>query len=144
MPRCRLYNIGPKIGPPSGPRRGSRIQKGGGGGGGSYIQKGGGVRTGISGADPNCCRALGKSTSKQKLQTAVGGGGGSDHPKEKPVGLSAPGPPPFFLLVDLIWTPPLQKNWFRSWSSIFMCHIVFGLRCNGQHICRRPNTCSVM
>ena len=24
---------------------------------------GGGVRTGISGADPNCCRALGKSTS---------------------------------------------------------------------------------
>ena len=52
------------------------------GGGGSYIQKGGGggVRTGISGADPNCCRVLGKSTSKTKLQTAVGGGG-SDHPK---------------------------------------------------------------
>ena len=48
-----------------------------GGGGGSYIQKGGGgFRTGISGADPNCCRVLGKSTSKKKLQTAVGGGGG--------------------------------------------------------------------
>ena len=31
-------------------------------------------RTGISGADPNCCRVLGKSTSKKKLQTAVGGG----------------------------------------------------------------------
>ena len=46
-------------------------------GGVSYIQKGGGgVRTGISGADPNCCRALGKSTSKKKLQTALGGGGG--------------------------------------------------------------------
>ena len=42
----------------------------------SYIQKGGGggVRTGISGADPSCCRVLGKSTSKKKLQTAVGGG----------------------------------------------------------------------
>ena len=48
------------------------------GGGGSYIQKGG-FRTGISGADPNCCRVLGKSTSKKKLQTAVGGGG-ADHP----------------------------------------------------------------
>ena len=48
-------------------------------GGGSYIQKGGGgVRTGISGEDPNCCRALGKSTSKKKLQTALGGG--SDDP----------------------------------------------------------------
>ena len=57
---------------------------GGGGGGagadpgfrrgvGSYIQRGGGVRTGISGADPSCCRVLGKSTSRQKLQTAVGG-----------------------------------------------------------------------
>ena len=44
----------------NGIRRGSRIQTGG--GGGSYIQKGG-FRTGISGADPNCCRALGKSTS---------------------------------------------------------------------------------
>ena len=43
-------------------------------GGGSYIQKGV-FRTGISGADPNCCRALDKSTGKQKLQTAVGGGG---------------------------------------------------------------------
>ena len=51
------------------------------GGGGSYIQKGGGVRTGISGADPSCCRVLGKSTSKKKLQTAVGGGD-SDHPKK--------------------------------------------------------------
>ena len=46
----------------------------------SYIQKGG-FRTGISGADPNCCRALGKSTSKKKLQTAVGGGGGPITPK---------------------------------------------------------------
>ena len=55
-------------------------------GGVSYIQKGG-FRTGISGADPNCCRALGKSTSKKKLQTAVGGV--SDHPKKTPV--SAPG-----------------------------------------------------
>ena len=64
-------------------RRGSRIQKRG--GGGSYIQKGGGGRTGISGADPNCCRVLGKSTSKKKLQTAVGGGGGSDHPPKKSV-----------------------------------------------------------
>ena len=34
-------------------------------GGVSYIQKGG-FRTGISGADPNCCRVLGKSTSKKK------------------------------------------------------------------------------
>ena len=59
-------------------RGGSRIQKGG----GSYIQKGG-FRTGISGADPNCCRVLGKSTSKKKLQTAVGGV--SDHPKKKPL-----------------------------------------------------------
>ena len=55
------------------------------GGGVSYIQKGG-FRKGISGVDPNCCRALGKSTSKQKLQTAVGGV--SDHPPKKPV--SAP------------------------------------------------------
>ena len=60
----------------SDPRRGSRIQKGG---GGSYIQKGG-FPTGISGADPNCCRVLGKSTSKKKLQTAVGGV--SDDPKK--------------------------------------------------------------
>ena len=63
----------------------ARIQDSEGGGGGSYIQKGGGVLTGISGADPNCCRALGKSTSKKKLQTAVGGGGGSDDPHKKPV-----------------------------------------------------------
>ena len=62
------------------PRRGSRIQKGG-----SYIQKGGGVRTGISGADPNCCRALGKSTSKKKIADSRRGGGGSDHPKQTPV-----------------------------------------------------------
>ena len=54
-------------------------------GGGSYIQKGG-FRTGISGADPNCCRVLGKSTSKKKMQTAVGGGGGgSDDPRNPPV-----------------------------------------------------------
>ena len=56
--------------------------------GGFVHSEGGGVRTGISGADPNCCRALGKSTSKKKLQTAVGGeggGGGSDHPKKTPV-----------------------------------------------------------
>ena len=51
------------------------------GGGGSYIQKGG-FRTGISGAAPNCCRVLGKSTSKKKLQTAVGGV--SDDPKKTP------------------------------------------------------------
>ena len=43
-------------------------------GGFVHSEGGGGVRTGISGADPNCCRALGKSTSKIKLQTAVGGG----------------------------------------------------------------------
>ena len=43
----------------------------------------GGFRTGISEADPNCCKVLGKSTSKQKLQTAVvGGGGGSEHPQK--------------------------------------------------------------
>ena len=57
-------------------RRGSRIRKGG----FRTFRRGGGVRTGISGADPNCCRALGKSTSKKKLQTAVGGV--SDHPKK--------------------------------------------------------------
>ena len=44
-------------------------------GGFVHSEGGGGVRTGISGADPNCCRVLGKSTSKKKLQTAVGGGG---------------------------------------------------------------------
>ena len=44
----------------------------------------GGGRTGISGADPNCCRVLGKSTSKKKLQTAVGGGGFRS-PKKPPV-----------------------------------------------------------
>ena len=59
-------------------RRGSRIQKGG---GGSYIQKGGGVRTGISGADPNCCRALDKSTSKI-ADSRRGGGGGPITPKK--------------------------------------------------------------
>ena len=52
------------------------------GGGGSYIQKGGGVRTGISGADPNCCRALGKSTSKTKIADSRRGGG-SDHSPRK-------------------------------------------------------------
>ena len=67
-----------------GARRGSRIQKGG---GGRTFRKGGGVRTGISGADPSCCRVLGKSTSKKKLQTAVGGV--SDHPKKKPVSAHA-------------------------------------------------------
>ena len=45
------------------------------GGGGSYIQKGGGGRTGISGADPNCCRVLGKSTSKKKIADSRRGGG---------------------------------------------------------------------
>ena len=44
-------------------------------GGFVHSEGGGGVRTGISGADPNRCRVLGKSTSKQKLQTAMGGGG---------------------------------------------------------------------
>ena len=53
--------------------------------GGGVVHSEGGVRTGISGADPNCCRVLGKSTSKKKLQTAVGGGGGYDHPPKKPV-----------------------------------------------------------
>ena len=53
----------------------------------SYIQKGG-FRTGISGVDPNCCRALGKSIRKKKLQTAIGGV--SDHQKKTPV--SAPDP----------------------------------------------------
>ena len=43
-------------------------------GGVSYIQKGG-FRTGISGADPNCCRALGKSTSKTKIAGSRRGGG---------------------------------------------------------------------
>ena len=52
-------------------------------GGVRTFRRGGGVRTGISGADPNCCRVLGKSTSKKKLQTAVGGV--SDHPKKTPV-----------------------------------------------------------
>ena len=52
------------------------------GGGFVHSEGGGGVRTGISGADPNCCRALGKSTSQQKLQTAVGGGGGPIAPKK--------------------------------------------------------------
>ena len=55
----------------------------GGGGGGGFVHSEGGFRTGISGADPNCCRVLGKSTSKKKLQTAVGGV--SDHPKKTPV-----------------------------------------------------------
>ena len=53
------------------------------GGGFVHSEGGGGVRTGISGADPNCCRVLGKSTSKKELQTAVGGV--SDHPKIPPV-----------------------------------------------------------
>ena len=65
----------PVSAPVGGSRGGSRIQKGG---GFVHSEGGGGVRTGISGADPNCCRVLGKSTSKKKLQTAVGGG--SDHP----------------------------------------------------------------
>ena len=43
------------------------------GGGGSYIQKGG-FRTGISGADPSCCRVLGKSTSKKKIADSRRGG----------------------------------------------------------------------
>ena len=60
--------------------RQGRIQDSEGGGGFVHSEGGGGVRTGISGADPNCCRVLGKSTSKQKLQTAVGGV--SDHPKK--------------------------------------------------------------
>ena len=60
----------------------ARIQDSEGGGGVSYIQKGG-FRTGISGADPNCCRVLGKSTSKNKLQTAVGGGGGGPNTQKK-------------------------------------------------------------
>ena len=59
------------------------------GGGVRTFRRGGeGVRTGISGADPNCCRALGKSTSKKKLQTAVGGGGVRS-PKKKPVSAHA-------------------------------------------------------
>ena len=34
-----------------------------------HLRGGGrGVRTGISGADPNCCRALGKSTSKKNCR----------------------------------------------------------------------------
>ena len=52
-----------------------------------HSEGGGGVRTGISGADSSCCRVLGKSTSKKKLQTAVGGGVRS--PKNKPVSAHA-------------------------------------------------------
>ena len=62
------------------------------GGGGSYIQKGG-FRTGISGADPNCCRALGKSTSTKKMQTAVGGGGGPITKPKPPVSAPVEGAP---------------------------------------------------
>ena len=47
-------------------RRGSRIQKGG--GFRTFRRGGGGVRTGISGADPNCCRVLRKSTSKKNCR----------------------------------------------------------------------------
>ena len=56
-------------------------------GGVRTFRRGGGVRTGISGADPNCCRALGKLINKQK-EIADRRGGGSDHPPKKPV--SAP------------------------------------------------------
>ena len=56
----------------------------------------GGGRTGISGADPNCCRALGKSTSKQK-NTAVGGGGFRSPPKNLYPRL----PPPPMLYVSV-------------------------------------------
>ena len=56
-------------------------------GGGGFVHSEGGFRTGISGADPNCCRVLGKSTSKKKLQTAVGGV--SDHPPPKKTPVSA-------------------------------------------------------
>ena len=66
-------------------RRGSRIQKGG--GGVRTFRRGGGVRTGISGADPNCCRALGKSTSNKKIAD-------SRSPPKKPV--SAHGRAPYF------------------------------------------------
>ena len=52
-------------------------------GGGSYIQKGG-FRTGISGGDPNCCRALGKSTSKKKIADSRRGGGGVPMTQKKP------------------------------------------------------------
>ena len=83
--RCAHEQRGVPTRTPS--RRGSRIQKGGGG----FVHSEGGFSYRISGADPNGCRALGKSTSKKKLQTAVGWV--FDHPpppkkKKKPV--SAP------------------------------------------------------
>ena len=62
----------------------ARIQDSEGGG----VHSGGGGRTGISGADPSCCRVLGKS-SKKKLQTAVRGV--SDHPPKNPVSAHALG-----------------------------------------------------
>ena len=62
-------------------RGGPRIQKGG---VRTFRRGGGGVRTGISGADPNCCRVLGKSTSKIKIADSRRGGGVRS-PKKKPV-----------------------------------------------------------
>ena len=65
----------------------ARIQDSEGGGGFVHSEGGGGVSyRNFRLADPNCCRALGKSTSKKKLQTAVGGV--SDDP---------------------------QKTWIRAW-----------------------------
>ena len=84
MPRCRLYNIGPKIGPPSGPRRGSRIQKGG-GGGGSYIQKGGGgggsYRNFRSGS--KLLQGPGQINKQTKIADSRRGGGGGPITQKK-------------------------------------------------------------
>ena len=88
-PLAHLINIGPKAGPlflahvdfscPAPPfknfasapavavSRQARIQDSE-GGGGFVHSEGGGGRTGISGADPSCCRVLGKSTSKKKCR----------------------------------------------------------------------------
>ena len=69
---------------PSRDRHQAQIQDSEGGGGG-----GGGGRTGISGADPNCCRALGKSTSKKNADSRRGGG--TITPKKPIRPISAPG-----------------------------------------------------
>ena len=77
--------------------------------GGFVHQKGGGgVRTGISGADPSCCRVLGANQQAKKNCRQPWGGGG-DHPKKKPVSAHEPLPPPgsapaYMLSIVLDWS----------------------------------------
>ena len=111
--------------------------------GGGFVHSeggGGGVRTGISGADPNCCRALGKSTSKTNCRQPWGGGGVRS-PQKKPV--SAPGTHPFIRSLPSIVVVDCAINQWAVWGVCLRsgqtCGFKYGLQVRTRQVIQLPS-----